>query len=193
MVLSSLAPIYTFTASAEEAVCAFGDVAVLNPRGRFEVEMHLGHLELAGQTQNFKIRYASIQRIFILPKLNTPHTLVVISLDPPIRKGQTYYSHLLCQFASDNEEVTIQLDLTPEQLAAKKEKANGKLDLMMTGPVYEVFARALRGLSGAKISKPTSEFNNASGDGTGSSIRCSYKVRLSYYPPCTFKEEGYRG
>lgn len=40
------------------------------------------------QSQDFKVRYASIQRIFILPKHNTPHTLVVISLDPPIRKGQ---------------------------------------------------------------------------------------------------------
>jgi len=49
------------------------------------------------QTQDFKIRFASIQRIFILPKSSTPHTLVVVSLDPPIRKGQTYYTHILCQ------------------------------------------------------------------------------------------------
>lgn len=26
-----------------------------------------------------------------------PQTLVVISLDPPIRKGQTFYNHILCQ------------------------------------------------------------------------------------------------
>ena len=49
------------------------------------------------QTQDFKIRYTPIQRLFILPKANTPHTLVVLSLDPPIRKGQTYYTHMLCQ------------------------------------------------------------------------------------------------
>jgi len=36
------------------------------------------------QTQDFKIRFASIQRIFILPKSATPHT-------------QTYYTHILCQ------------------------------------------------------------------------------------------------
>lgn len=59
--------------------------------------MFLGHLNLAGQTQDFKIRYSSIQRIFILPKSATPHTLVVVSLDPPIRKGQTYYTHIMCQ------------------------------------------------------------------------------------------------
>lgn len=49
------------------------------------------------QTQDFKIRYASIIRLFLLPKPATRHTLVVISLDPPIRKGQTFYNHLLCQ------------------------------------------------------------------------------------------------
>lgn len=51
----------------------------------------------AAQTQDFKIRYTSISRLFILPKSSTPHTLVVVGLDPPIRKGQTYYSYLLCQ------------------------------------------------------------------------------------------------
>lgn len=123
------------------------------------------------QTQDFKIRYTSIQRLFILPKANTPHTLVVVSLDPPIRKGQTYYTHVLCQvcrtlgecshicraggsdmrrvqslrrpplppfghhrlypshshvtialqFPSESDE-SVELDITPEQLAAKNEK-----------------------------------------------------------------------
>jgi hypothetical protein len=45
-------------AAAEEAVCAFDDVAILAPRGRFSVEMHHGFLKLSGQTQDFKIRWA---------------------------------------------------------------------------------------------------------------------------------------
>jgi len=44
----------------------------------------------------------------------------------------------------------------------------------MTGPVFEVFARTLRGLSGAKITRP-SAFKNAAQDGFA--VRCSYKVR----------------
>lgn len=44
-----------------------------------------------------------------------------MSLDPPIRKGQTYYSHLLCQFSSD-EETTVDLDISDDQLAAKNDK-----------------------------------------------------------------------
>jgi hypothetical protein len=46
-------------AAAEEAVCALDDVAILAPRGRFNVEMHLGFLKLSGQTQEFKIRCAA--------------------------------------------------------------------------------------------------------------------------------------
>jgi hypothetical protein len=49
------------------------------------------------QAQDFRIQYDSIVRVFLLPKANVPQTLVVISLDPPIRKGQTFYNHILCQ------------------------------------------------------------------------------------------------
>ncbi len=36
-------------ATSDDAVCIFDDVAVLAPRGRFEVEMHLGFLKMVGQ------------------------------------------------------------------------------------------------------------------------------------------------
>uniref|UniRef100_A0A7S0WQ82 FACT complex subunit SSRP1 n=1 Tax=Chlamydomonas leiostraca TaxID=1034604 RepID=A0A7S0WQ82_9CHLO len=169
----------TGAASTDDPTATFSDVHVLAPRGRFEVEMFLGHLTLGGQTQDFKIRYASIQRIFILPKSATPHTLVVVSLDPPIRKGQTYYTHILCQFPSE-EEASIELDITPETLAAKNEKCGGKLEASMSGPVFEVFARTLRGLSGAKITRPGG-FKNAAQDGFA--VRCSYKADDGYLYP----------
>lgn len=50
------------------------------------------------QAQDYRVQYDAIVRIFVLPKSNTPHTLIVISLDPPIRKGQTHYPHILIQF-----------------------------------------------------------------------------------------------
>eukprot|EP00798_Chlamydomonas_sp_ICE-L_P024618 gene24618-10239_t len=149
--------------SLDDSVCVFGEVGVIAPRGRFEVEMHMSYVALVGQTQDFKIRYTSIQRIFILPKQNTPHTLVVVSLDPPIRKGQTYYTHVLCQFPSDIDE-TMELDITPEQIAQKNEKhPNAKLEPSYSGPIYEVFAKSLRGLSGSKIVKP-GHFRSADGE-----------------------------
>lgn len=166
--------------TSDEAVCHFEDVAILAPRGRFNVEMHLSFIKLIGQTQDFKIRYQSIIRLFILPKSSTPHTLVVISLDPPIRKGQTYYSHLLCQFPSDKLlEDDFSLDISDEQLAIKNEKCGGKLQREVTGYLYEGFAKVLRGLSGAKLTKPGS-FRNAAKE---YAIRCSYKADDGYLYP----------
>ncbi len=52
------------------------------------------------QAQDYRVQYDSIVRVFLLPKANVPQTLVVISLDPPIRKGATYYNHILCQVPS---------------------------------------------------------------------------------------------
>jgi hypothetical protein len=43
----------------------------------------------------------------------------------------------------------------------------------MSGPLCEVFAKLLRGLSGARITKP-GHFKNNAGDGV--SVRCSYKA-----------------
>lgn len=52
--------------------------------------------------------------------------MVVISLDPPIRKGQTYYPHILCQFNND-EELNVELDITEEQLQEANEKVSPAL------------------------------------------------------------------
>lgn len=38
------------------------------------------------QNQDYRIQYEAVQRIFVLPKPNSPHTMVVAALDPPIRK-----------------------------------------------------------------------------------------------------------
>ena len=73
---------------------------------------------VAAQAQDYRIQYDSILRLFVLPKSHSPHTLVVISLDPPVRKGQTYYAHILTQFPSDDQ-ASIMLEIDDEALAAK--------------------------------------------------------------------------
>ena len=66
------------------------------------------------------MQYDAIVRIFVLPKSNNPHTLIVISLDPPIRKGQTHYPHILIQFHSE-EETTMELEISDEVFEAKNQ------------------------------------------------------------------------
>ncbi|KAL0381072.1 UNVERIFIED_CONTAM: FACT complex subunit SSRP1 [Sesamum angustifolium] len=89
-------------AGGEEGVVTFDGIAILTPRGRYNIELHLSFLRLQGQANDFKIQYSSVVRVFWLPKSNQPHTFVVVTLDPPIRKGQTLYPHIVMQFETDS-------------------------------------------------------------------------------------------
>ncbi|XP_068642864.1 FACT complex subunit SSRP1-like [Aristolochia californica] len=137
-------------ASGEDAVALFEGIAILTPRGRYTVELHLSFLRLQGQANDFKIQYTSIVRLFVLPKSNQPHTFVVVTLDPPIRKGQTLYPHIVLQFETDFVvETTLMMN---EDLLNTKYK--DKLEASYKGLIHEVFTGILRGLSGAKITRP---------------------------------------
>ena len=155
---------------AGDVIASFDSVGVVNPRGRFDVEMYSSTLHLMGQATDFRVQYQNILRIFVVPKANSSQTLVAIALDPPIRKGQTTYSIVLCQFP-DNEEMTIELQMSEEALAARNEKG-AKLMKTMTGPSPDVFARTLRGLSGSKLTR-TGAFRDSHGESPA--VRCSYK------------------
>ncbi|KAJ9152545.1 hypothetical protein P3X46_026103 [Hevea brasiliensis] len=134
----------------EEAVVTFDGVAILTPRGRYNVELHLSFLRLQGQANDFKIQYSSVVRLFLLPKSNQPHTFVVVMLDPPIRKGQTLYPHIVLQFDTDNV-VQNALSINEDLLSTKYKD---KLEPSYKGLIHDVFTAVLRGLSGAKVTKP---------------------------------------
>ncbi|KAF8408055.1 hypothetical protein HHK36_007196 [Tetracentron sinense] len=137
-------------ASGEEAVVTFEGIAILTPRGRYSVEIHLSFLRLQGQANDFKIQYSSVLRLFLLPKSNQPHTFVVVSLDPPIRKGQTLYPHIVLQFETDNV-VESTLSMNNDLLNTKYKD---RLEATYKGLIHEVFTMILRGLSGSKITRP---------------------------------------
>ncbi|CAH1437643.1 unnamed protein product [Lactuca virosa] len=137
-------------AGGEEAVVTFETITILTPRGRYSVELHLSFLRLQGQATDFKIQYSSIVRVFVLPKSNQPHTFVVVTLDPPIRKGQTMYPHIVMQFETDYVvESTLMMN---EDLYSSKYK--DKLEPSYKGLIHEVFTMILRGLSGTKLTRP---------------------------------------
>ncbi|KAI3985786.1 hypothetical protein MKX01_026572 [Papaver californicum] len=136
--------------SGEEAVVTFEGIAILTPRGRYSVELHASFLRLQGQANDFKIQYSSVMRLFLLPKSNQPHTFVVVTLDPPIRKGQTLYPHIVLQFETEFV-VESTLSLGEDVLNTKYK---GKLEPSYKGLIHEVFTSILRGLCGAKITRP---------------------------------------
>ncbi|VAH73612.1 unnamed protein product [Triticum turgidum subsp. durum] len=187
--------------SSGEAVVTFEGIAILTPRGRYAVELHLPFLRLQGQANDFKIQYSSILRLFVLPKVmfvlyfmactalmlfillmldmkilvscdcdlqsNNPHTIVVVTLDPPIRKGQTLYPHIVIQFETDTV-VQKNMKLSRELL---DEKYKDRLVESYQGLVHEVFVKVLRGLSGAKVTRPGSFRNYKNGYAVKSSLK----------------------
>ncbi|WPT14159.1 FACT complex subunit SSRP1 [Picochlorum sp. SENEW3] len=161
---------YTMDVGAGDIIASFDSVGVQLPRGRFDVEMYPSSFHLLGQAHDFRVQYSSILRIFILPRSNAPQTIVAVALDPPLRKGQTTYPMVLCQFHND-EEMTIDLQLSEESLKKLNDKG-AKLTKEMTGPSPDVFAKTLRGLSGAKLTR-NGAFRDATGE--GHAVRCSYK------------------
>ncbi|KAG0466389.1 hypothetical protein HPP92_017969 [Vanilla planifolia] len=139
--------------SSEDAVVTFDGIAVLTPRGRYSIELHLSFMRLQGQANDFKIQYSSVVRLFRLPKSNQPHTFVVVTLDPPIRKGQTLYPHIVIQFETESV-VEGTLSISEDLLATK---FKGKLtEMSYKGLIHEEFTRILNVLSGAKVTKPGS-------------------------------------
>ena len=60
-------------------------------------------------------------------------------------------------------------------------QCGGKLQTSISGPAYDVFAKALRGLGAAKLTKPG---NFRTADGHGLAVRCSYKVGGSNATQC---------
>lgn len=151
----------------EEAVVTFDGIAILTPRGRYNVELHLSFLRLQGQANDFKIQYSSVVRIFLLPKVSQPHTFVIVTLDPPIRKGQTLYPHIVLQFESEYV-VDTALTMSEEVLNAKYKD---KLEMTYKGLVHDVFTKILRGLSGAKITGPGKFRSHTQGLAVKSSLK----------------------
>ncbi|KAL5722625.1 FACT complex subunit ssrp1 [Ranunculus cassubicifolius] len=154
-------------ASGEEAVVTFESIAILTPRGRYSVELHLSFFRLQGQANDFKIQYSSVVRLFLLPKSNQPHTFVVVTLDPPIRKGQTLYPHIVLQFETDFV-VESELSMSEDLLNTKYKD---KLEPSYKGLIHEVFTLILRGLSGAKVTRPGKFRSRQNGYAVKSSLK----------------------
>jgi structure-specific recognition protein 1 len=101
----------TETGTVSEAIVDFAELLCLTPRGRFQVSMHSSFLRLRGKSHDYKILYASIKRLFLLPKPDDLHWLFVVALDPPLRQGQTRYPHLVFQFEKEDE-VDLEVNLS---------------------------------------------------------------------------------
>ena len=162
------------TGDAGSPIAVF-EAGCLVPRGRFTVEMYPSFMRMIGQTAEFKIQYASLYRMFILPKANMTQTYCIMSLDPPIRKGLTHYPHVMFLFHDDQQQ-SIELDVDDDVFKAINEKNGNKLQREYDGPLWEVFGKTLKGLSGAKLTRQGGFRSHSDGP----AVRCSLKSDQGY-------------
>lgn len=80
---------------------------------------------------------STVLRLFLLPHKDNRQMFFVLSLDPPIKQGQTRYHYLVLLFSME-EETSIELPFTDTEL---KEKYEDKLTKDLSGPVYEVLGK----------------------------------------------------
>ena len=158
-----------------EPVASFQEVAVIIPRGRFDIKLFPAYLRLENASSgDFKIPFANCLRLFILPRPNSASTLVVLSLDPPIRRGATHYPHLVLSFRADDEVDIEPVGPGPGVLEASAGLGGDRpaLEASYTGTEADVFAKIMKALSGVKTTRQGS-FTSPSG---GVAVRCVHKA-----------------
>jgi FACT complex subunit SSRP1/POB3 len=155
---------------AGETIATFTDVLHLTPRGRFEVDLYLESFRLRGKTYDYSIKYDDVKKFMLLPKPDEVHTLCCLGLDPPLRQGQTRYPFLVMQFKRE-EEVTLDINLTEEQLNSERYK--GRISKEIEAPVANVFAQVFRALSNKKVITPAKDFLSVHRQ---AGLKCSIKA-----------------
>ncbi|XP_074643188.1 FACT complex subunit SSRP1-like [Tubulanus polymorphus] len=158
-----------------DALAIFSEIQCLTPRGRYDIKFYPTFIQLHGKTFDFKIPLTTILRLFLLPHKDGRQMFFVVSLDPPIKQGQTRYHFLILLFNKE-EEITLELALTEEEL---QEKYEGKLTQEMSGPTFEIISRVMKAFVNRKITVPGSFVGNS---GTHA-ISCSFKAATGHLYP----------
>lgn len=99
----------------------------------------------------------------------------VVSLDPPIKQGQTRYHFLVLLFGME-EETSIELPFTEKEL---KEKYDDKLTKELSGPVYEVLGKIMKIIINRKLTGPGTFLGHSGTPAVG----CSFKAAAGYLYP----------
>jgi structure-specific recognition protein 1 len=149
------------------------------PRGRYAMDFGSTFLRLHGKSYSYKIPYGQIVKLFMVPKADDVHVLLVLALDPPIRQGQTRYPFLVFQFDKDEalaEPLRLSEAMAPAEAEAKWE---GRLRTSYEGPVFEVVSQLLRVLAGQKLLVP----GGYKGYGGATCIKAALKATEGYLYP----------
>lgn len=158
-----------------DAIAIFREIYCLTPRGRYDIKIFQSFFQLHGKTFDYKIPMSTVLRLFVLPHKDGRQNYFVVSLDPPIKQGQTRYHYLVFLFAQD-EDTSLELPFSEEEL---KEKYEDKLSKELSGPTYDVISRIMKVLVNRKITVPGGFVGHSGTPAVG----CSYKAAAGYLYP----------
>ncbi|KAG5863803.1 hypothetical protein JTB14_017774 [Gonioctena quinquepunctata] len=158
-----------------DSIAIFREIHCLTPRGRYDITIFQSFFQLHGKTFDYKIPMSTVLRLFLLPHKDSRQMFFVVSLDPPIKQGQTRY-HFLVFLFNQEDESSIELPFTEEEL---KEKYEGKLEKELSGPTFEVIGNVMKHVIGRKITGPGGFVGH-----TGTPvISCSFKAAAGFLYP----------
>lgn len=143
--------------------------------GRYDIKIFQSFFQLHGKTFDYKIPMSTVLRLFLLPHKDNRQMFFILSLDPPIKQGQTRYHYLVLLFGNE-EETSIELPFSEDELKTKYED---KLTKELSGPVYEVLGKIMKALINRKLTGP----GNFVGHSGTAAIGCSYKATAGYLYP----------
>ncbi|XP_014232855.1 FACT complex subunit Ssrp1 [Trichogramma pretiosum] len=158
-----------------DAIAIFREIQCLTPRGRYDIKIFNSFFQLHGKTFDYKIPMSTVLRLFLLPHKDSRQMFFVVSLDPPIKQGQTRYHYLVILF-NQEEETSIELPFTEKELS---EKYEDKLTKEISGPTYEVLGKVMKVIINRKLTGPGSFVGHS---GTPA-IGCSFKAAAGYLYP----------
>ncbi|XP_034949170.1 FACT complex subunit Ssrp1 [Chelonus insularis] len=158
-----------------DAIAIFREIQCLTPRGRYDIKIFQTFFQLHGKTFDYKIPMSTVLRLFLLPHKDSRQMFFVVSLDPPIKQGQTRYHYLVLLF-NQEEETSIELPFTEKEL---KDKYEDKLPKELSGPTYEVLGKVMKVIINRKLTGPGGFLGHS---GTPA-IGCSFKAAAGYLYP----------
>jgi structure-specific recognition protein 1 len=158
-----------------DAIAVFKEIQCLTPRGRYDIKVFQSFFQLHGKTFDYKIPLSTVLRLFLLPHKDNRQMFFVVSLDPPIKQGQTRYHFLVFLFGME-EETTVELPFSEKEL---KEKYEDKLTKEMTGPIYEVLGKIMKVIINRKLTGPGTFIGHSGTPAVG----CSFKAAAGYLYP----------
>eukprot|EP00493_Phyllostaurus_siculus_P022501 UN22833 len=161
-----------------EAIATFQQVTFRTPRGKFKLDFYADQLRLKSDLLKNSIKYEAIKKCFLFQQ---PHgkTAIIISVDPPIRQGQTTYNFLLCEFDQD-EEATTTINATDEELKNEYADRSGNqiLEQVVTAKMTDILISLFSCLAKAKtISHSHKTFKSTEGYPC---LRCALKANQGY-------------